>query len=693
MTRVRKDLNCVSKRHKQRLVKAQIDKINQCVITMSLKSSVSSISSNNEYSNKLPDISTNIFNNNEGNNPQLLLNNHQIVTIAPRTTANDRTDEYFSIDDFRENDRQNTSSSIHNNNLDLALEIRNWAISACLNKKVVSDLLKILQKYGHKDLPSDARTLLKTSKSVKLIDMKPGKYYHFGLCKGLIQSALTYYTSENLPEEIKFNTHVDGLPLSKSSSTQMWPILASIYDNFYTEPFIVGAYVGDTKPADCNDFLKYYCEEVEIIKETGLYVKEQKISCSPYLFIADAPARAYIMCIKYHSGYNSCSFCIQEGEYIKNRVTFPEINAPLRSDESFARKLDDDHHRGTSILETLNIGMVSQFPIDYMHNVVIGVVKSLLRGVVYGKQDVRMTKPNIDEASNHLVELRNSIPHEFARKPRPLIELDRYKATELRQILLYTGPVIFWKRLPDDKYYHFLSLSIAIRILCSEEFHKTLNDYARSLLIYYVENYGKLYGAEHVTWNIHNLIHLCDIALRLGPLDKYSAFKYENYLQKVKKKVKTSGKELQQLVNRLTEETELQKSLPMRKHTETNYPIITFTGEQEMGKQIIKSLEYKEFLLNKKKKNSCIYIDDGSIVQIVNMYFENNVVYICGKKYIGAKAMFVKPCESTALKICVVSKHKVQDNIILPASRIQQKCVKLKLNINESAVFPLLHKD
>ncbi|KYN05830.1 hypothetical protein ALC62_03235, partial [Cyphomyrmex costatus] len=484
-----------------------------------------------------------------------------------------------------ENDVQNTSS-VHNENLNLALDIRNWAISACINKKILSDLLKILRKYGHKDLPSDARTLLKTSKSVELIDMKPGKYYHFGLHKGLIQSVLTYYTKD-LPEEIKFNTHVDGLPLSKSSGTQMWPILASICDEFYTEPFIIGAYVGDTKPADCNDFLKYYCEEVKMIKENGLFVKEQKISCFPHLFIADAPARAYITCVKYHSGYNSCSFCVQEGEYIKNRVTFPEINAPLRTDESFLCKLDDDHHRGTSVLENLNIGMVSQFPIDYMHNVCIGF-KSVLRWWIFGKQDVRMTKLNIEEASSHLIELRKSIPDEFARKLRPLTELDRYKATELRQLLLYTGPVIFWKRLPDDKYYHFLSLSIGIRILCSEEFHIRLNDYARTLLIYYVQNYGKLY-------------------------------------------------------------------------------------------------------LNKKTKNSYVYIDDGNIVQIIDMYLENNIVL----KTIGTKAMFVKPCESTVFNICVLSKQclNIQDNIILPASRIQQKCVKLKLNINESAIFPLLHKD
>lgn len=81
------------------------------------------------------------------------------------------------------------------------------------------------------------------------------------------------------------------------------------------------------------------------------------------MFVCDAPARAYVKCITGHSSYHGYERCTQKEKNI-GRITFPQINDPLRIDESFA--VDQKHHRDISPLTNISI-LVSQFSFDYMH--------------------------------------------------------------------------------------------------------------------------------------------------------------------------------------------------------------------------------------------------------------------------------------------------------------------------------------
>jgi len=94
----------------------------------------------------------------------------------------------------------------------------------------------------------DARTLLQTRKQVDIIEMTSGKYYHAGLSKSLKKSIRKHYCRITCPSQINININVDGIPLTKSSGSQLWPILGSIVADFYTEPFIIGVYHGFQKP-------------------------------------------------------------------------------------------------------------------------------------------------------------------------------------------------------------------------------------------------------------------------------------------------------------------------------------------------------------------------------------------------------------------------------------------------------------
>ena len=148
------------------------------------------------------------------------------------------------------------------------------------------------------------------------------------------------------------------------------------------------------------------------------------------------------------------------------------------------------------------------------------------------------------------------MPSEFARQPRSLVELDRWKATEFRQFLLYTGPVVLRGILPDNLYQHFLSLSIAISIMLDMNTAKRSSylQYARELITHFVNNCMSLYCDTFVVYNVHNLLHLPDdVEYFQVSLNEISCFPFENFMQKLKRLVRSAQNPIAQVVKRLAE--------------------------------------------------------------------------------------------------------------------------------------------
>lgn len=69
----------------------------------------------------------------------------------------------------------------------------------------------------------------------------------------------------------------------------------------------------------------------------------------------------------------------------------------------------------------------------------------------------------------------------------------------------------------------------------------------------YVTQYSTLYGDHLISYNVHSLLHLPMFVKNHGPLDKFSCFKYENYLQEIKFSIKSSKYCLQEVFNRISE--------------------------------------------------------------------------------------------------------------------------------------------
>ena len=127
----------------------------------------------------------------------------------------------------------------------LQQDLASWACYNRGSKSCLDELLVVLRRYGCV-FPKDARTMLKTPSSVETKTMFGGSYVYLGIVAGLRR-----ILGEEISEDsiIVLSVNIDGFPLYKSASTQLWPILCQ-YEK--SNPFVVAIYCGNTKPKDCN---------------------------------------------------------------------------------------------------------------------------------------------------------------------------------------------------------------------------------------------------------------------------------------------------------------------------------------------------------------------------------------------------------------------------------------------------------
>ena len=96
-------------------------------------------------------------------------------------------------------------------------------------------------------------------------------------------------------------------------------------------------------------------------------------------------------------------------------------------------------------------------------------------------------------------------------------------------------------------------LSLALCILVSKRLNAIYNDKAEELITKFLSEIPTIYGEGFMVYNVHLLCHLCVEAKEFQSLDEFSAFPFENYLQTLKKTIRSSRRPLVQVVKRILE--------------------------------------------------------------------------------------------------------------------------------------------
>ena len=197
-------------------------------------------------------------------------------------------------------------------------------------------------------------------------------------------------------------------------------------------------------------------------------------------------------------------------------------------------------------------------------------------------------------------------------------------------------------------YRNFLLMSLSMRIFLSPALCSPDNcDYAKEILKLFVTDFASIYGTEFVSYNIHSLIHLAQDARKYGPLESVSAFPFETFLGKLKKRVRRPQNPAQPLVRRIHKKQKVSSQKTTKVFTQLKQfhfsgPMINSVGTWEQcrcynnGRTLISRLYYKLYIVRN------ILSHSGTVKVLCNV-FET------------AKSLFTYPMDSSHLEFFLFS--------------------------------------
>lgn len=113
-----------------------------------------------------------------------------------------------------------------------------WVCNHGITHEATGALQKILRNAEldqFRNLSLDPRTLLGTPKSTIIRSVSPSEYFHYGL-KNALTDQLRMIGINKISHDIQINVNIDGLPIAKSSKSELYPIISgrNLSKNFRT---------------------------------------------------------------------------------------------------------------------------------------------------------------------------------------------------------------------------------------------------------------------------------------------------------------------------------------------------------------------------------------------------------------------------------------------------------------------------
>ena len=349
------------------------------------------------------------------------------------------------------------------------------------------------------------------------------------------------------PEHLGVIINTDGISIFKSSRVTVWPVYLQLANlppllRFRRDNIITcGLWVGQTKP-NMDILLPPILQNIDYLNALGMPFQTPEgtdvvVRVALLFGVFDLIAKAQVLNMKQFNGSYGCATCLHPGVRVFHGTqVYPPGEFPLRTEEGIHRAFEEGQQSG-EIIEGIkgisplkpHLNLVDDVPNDYMHCVLEGVVRWLLKAWTEPKHHKKpfSIRKFLDVLDQSLLKQRP--PHELSRSPRSIkFHLSYWKASELRTWLLFYSLPLLLHVLPPLYFHHFSLLVCSMHLLLQTRLSVVQTRAAEEMLQDFCSFLPELYGLSGCTMNAHCLIHLPYFVRKWGPLWTHSAFPFES---------------------------------------------------------------------------------------------------------------------------------------------------------------------
>lgn len=398
---------------------------------------------------------------------------------------------------------------------------------------------------------------------------------------------------------------MDGIPLSDSSKTALYPLVLYIFNLkddkklmeklplFKTFTIVNSENKNSNATKLSQDYelmVAGFNEEFEELKNGFMTDWHLNTFVSVKMIIADAPCRHDLCNFLRYNGVFPCLRCyiifkqkpdgtkqfpLPLSNDLKMR-TMEELEFALSSLRNSPNLKHWNGVKGPSVLEIPNFNLITGTIVDVMHAVFLGVYKNLLIGFMERTElDCYINKTQLIEKIDKRIEQLKP-PSTFMRKLRSIQEFRNFKSIELQNHVFYLCFFLFSNVLPDSYLSHILLLSSAVFKLWSK--HSTNDDleHAKNEIDLYLVGLVNLgYDNWFIKYNSHILVHLYEDRINHGPLYFINQYSLEGQLQVYKGFLISKNKRVETLAKKVS----LQFALNLKDLEKTSSKDTTFKNK------------------------------------------------------------------------------------------------------------------